>query len=234
MSWAARTVMVLLACVLVLPAWSASEDPDYLPLSTGRTWVYESPVGGGETMTVVGTRDLMGTVVWVMDYTESTVNDSLENYWTTGADGDVLLHGFVREDEGGWGVVYLPPIAALDVPVFVGKSWQCSTQTYRLPEETPWDDLEMGFEVVWEGVLSVPAGEFPCIGVANVPVVWHDSRRGYTLDGRKLSRDSDPWTWYSGGVGVVRYDADRIYDLISYGVTPVESASWTRIKALYH
>ena len=33
--------------------------------------------------------------------------------------------------------------------------------------------------------------------------------------------------------GLVQYDATELYELVSYGTTPVELATWSRVKMLY-
>lgn len=225
---------VLVIMAVALPATSLAE-PIYLPLSVGDAWSYDADPGTGETMTVVGTRELLDATVHVIDYSESTHNDSLENYWTREADGDVLLWGFFREEGGGWGYAYVPPIRWIDVPVFVGKTWTCTSQVYQLPSEVPLaTPLVATVVVTWEGDLSVPAGTFSSIALSDAIMAHPDiGRSGFALDGRASSLRSDTEYWYSDSVGEVQYNLDALYQLSSYGVAPVETVTWARIKVLY-
>jgi len=226
-------LLPLAFCIVVLPG-IALADPDYYPMDNGRACSYEAIGGDTETLTVVGTRDLMGLTVHVVDYSGGMYDEPLENYWTIGPDGDVLLHGFFRDEGGGWGRAYDPPIPQVDVPVFVGKTWQCTTQVYWLPEGTPSGVFEIGYEIVAQGPVSVPAGTFLCISVGQLPSDAAVVLGGvFTVDGRVAHRDVEPETWFSDGVGLVQYDTHDLYQLVSYGVTPIEARSWTRIKALY-
>jgi hypothetical protein len=230
--------VVGLVAVAIPLSGVASAEPVYLPLSVGDTWTYEEDGGMGETMTVTGLLDLLGNTVHVIQYSESTNNDSLENYWTREGDGDVLLWGFLRHDEGASGYAYLPPIRLIDAPVFVGKTWRCTSAVYELPSESPLaEPLVIDIEVTWEGDLEVPAGTFSSISVSDFPPS-SSPERGHrlTLDGR--SRSTRPPAvggeyWYSDGVGQVQYDSGGLYKLISFGITPVEAATWGRIKVLY-
>ena len=93
-----RVSLAILTCALVTQP--ALADPDYLPLQVGNTWSYEGSGGYAETMTVIGTTEVLGEVVSVIDYSASTSNEPLENYWTRASDGDVMLWGFFRDEEG--------------------------------------------------------------------------------------------------------------------------------------
>ena len=219
---------------VVLAASPALADPAYLPLGIGNTWSYEGSGDESETMTVIGTAEVLGEAVYVIDYSASSQNEPLENYWTCGPDGDVLLWGFFRDEAGGWGLAYDPPIRWVEVPAFVGATWVCTTQIYSLPGEIPEDVAVFEYTVTWEGVLSPPAGSFQAIAIGFVNPWRRDlAVPGYSADGRALSGRTEPDRWLSDGVGLVQYDATELYELVSYGTTPVELATWTRVKLLY-
>jgi len=224
---------VIVAVAVTIPA-VALGDPVYLPLSDGCTWSYAGPSGETETMTVVGAGQVMGATVQIIDYGPSTHNDPLQNYWTSGVDGDIFLWGFFRDEDRGWGLAYQPPLLLVDGPLFVGKTWACTTLVYSLPDEVPAGPAIYEFTVTWEGMLSVPAGEFPSIAIGFAdPLDPPALRSGFGLDGRATDSRVDPDRWYSDGVGEVQYDAETLYQLVSFGITPVQGQSWTRIKQLY-
>ena len=235
MRLASYALLGLMAIITLATPGSTRAEPVYLPLSVGDSWSYEAGEGIGEILTVIGTRDLLGATVSVIDYSESTNNDSLENYWTREGDGDVLLWGFMREESGGFGYAYVPPVCWIDAPVFVGKTWRCTSMVYELPSEVPLAlPLVVELEVTWEGPVTVPAGTFFSIGISgstSMPALarMHD----LALDGRSLGTRPSTVYWYSDGVGEVQYDLDALYQLSSYGVAPVEAVTWGRIKGLY-
>jgi hypothetical protein len=227
-----RVSLAILTCALVTQP--ALADPDYLPLQVGNTWSYEGSGGYAETMTVIGTTEVLGEVVSVIDYSASTSNEPLENYWTRASDGDVMLWGFFRDEEGGWGLAYDPPIRWVDVPAVVGATWACTTQVYALPGEIPEGEMVLEYTVWWGGVLSPPAGSFQAIGIGFAdPWELGTKLRGYAPDGRVLGARSEPSRWLSDGVGLVQYDYDALYELVSFGTTPVDVATWARVKLLY-
>jgi hypothetical protein len=223
-----------LALTMVLVASPVLADPGYLPLGVGNTWSYEGSGDEAETMTVIGTAEVLGETVYVIDYSASSQNEPLENYWTSGPDGEVLLWGFFRDEDGGWGMAYSPPILWVDAPTFAGAVWACTTQIYSLPSETPDTVAVFEYTVTWEGILSPPAGSFEAIAVGFV-TPWQRgvAFRGYSADGRALTGRTEPDRWYSDGVGLIQYDATELYELVSYGTSPVELATWTRVKLLY-
>ena len=223
-----------MALTVTLGSTPALADPAYLPLGIGNTWSYEGSGDEAETMTVVGTAEVLGETVSVIDYSESSQNEPLENYWSCGSDGDVLLWGFFRDEVGGWGVAYDPPIRWVEVPAAVGTTWACTTQIYSLPDEIPGDVAVFEFTVTWEGILSLPAGSFQVIAIGFAdPWLRGVAVAGYSTDGRALAGRSEPDRWLSDGVGLVQYDATELYQLVSYGTSPVELATWTRVKLLY-
>jgi len=224
----------LVVLAVVLSASPTLADPVYLPLGIGNTWSYEGSGDESETMTVVGTAEVLGEVVYVIDYSASSQNEPLENYWTLGPDGDVLLWGFFRDEDGGWGLAYDPPIRWVEVPAFVGATWACTTQIYSLPGEIPEDVVVFEFTVTWEGMLSPPAGSFQAVAIGFAdPSQRGRTAPGYSVDGRALTGRAEPNRWLSDAVGLVQYDATELYELVSYGTTPVEVATWTRVKMLY-
>jgi hypothetical protein len=232
--WRFATIPMVSGLLLWIFLLPAAADPVYLPLGLGTTWSYETPARDAETMTVTGTIDLLSSTVTVIEYSESTANDSLENYWTTESDGDVLLWGFFRAESGGWGYAYDPPVRVVDAPLYVGKTWTIESQVLSLPGGAPTGTLSGELTVSWEGELTVPAGDFECFAIESVdtlppPRLPVDVR----IDGRETGSSFYPTEWFSDGVGRVQYDSDTLYELVSYLASPVERTSWSTIKTLF-
>ena len=207
---------------------------DYLPLEPGILWMYQSVGGNQESMIVSGTRTLFGETVTVMDVFNSTSNEPLKNYWRRAEDGDVLLCGFFRDEEGGWGLAYDPPIRWVDAPVVLGATWACTTQVYELPGMVPADMMVLEYTVWWEGTLTTPLGDFPTVGIGFAdPWTAETAFRGCTPDGRIFSGRSEPDRWLCDGVGLVQYDTDDLYQLYYWCIVPVEPLTWSRVKMLY-
>ena len=129
---ASITRLVIAACAVVLFAGLAQAQVPYLPLAEGNTWTYATASGVPETWLVTGQTTVFDQDVWVIEYPGSADNGDLENYWTSGDDGDVLLHGFWR----GWGFAYDPPVNLADAPLELGKTWTITFDIYLLPELT--------------------------------------------------------------------------------------------------
>lgn len=205
---------------------------EYLPLDLGVTRQYVGDEGGAETLVVTGTRTLFGTEVKVISYQNSTVNEGLENYWTTAPDGDVLLWGFYRNVEE-FGRVYQPPVRMVDAPLSVGRQWATTFAIYTFPGYVVQGTATYPLEVYTEGPVSVPAGTYSAygIGLGNPPLL-----AGHTITGEVVTgdiREDVATDWWSDGVGRVQYDLDRRYQLLSADPpTPTTGISWGRVKAL--
>lgn len=227
----ALTLLTSAAFASLLPAPGLAEE--YLPLPLGATWHYVGDAGGGETLVVTGTRVLFGTETQVVSYENSTMNDGLENYWTTAPDGDVFLWGFFRNLQG-WGWAYYPPLRMVDAPLSPGQQWSTTTTLYDLPELVPQSTFDYPLEVYTEGTITVPAGSFFAYGIGPatpLPIF------GYTVAGEVITadiRDRTASDWWSDGVGRVQYVVDQTYALTSFEMpTPIVPTSWGRVKALY-
>jgi hypothetical protein len=219
-----RLGFVLTLIVVLTP--SACLSQEYLPLSFGSSWHYEGVQGAQERQTVVGTVDVWGMSTRVIQFTESTHNPGLKNYWTTEPDRDVLLWGFNRK---GFGWLYNPPIRVLDAPLFIGKTWSTTVQIFSVPDTVLVGTFPFAFTVYEEGVISVPAGSFSAFGIGSTTPL--PARYSISGEVARAEPQGSADVWYSEGVGRVRYIADQRYDLESYGQpTPVLSATWGSIK----
>jgi hypothetical protein len=205
---------------------------EYLPLALGNRWSYETVEGSTDVQTVVGTTSIWGTSTYVIDYTESTFNEGLENYWTSGADGDVILWGFYRSI-GEFGVLYDPPVLGVDAPLFVGKTWTVQTNIYELPDTTFLAPSTLVFTVYEDTALALPAGVFQAFGIG---YVW-DSPMSTSLTGTlsRTLRGAEASDWYSDGTGLVQYSSgSQLFQLTGLDVpTSASNTSWGAIKGLF-
>ena len=156
-----RLVVLILITIVVFPQICSAED--FLPLQVGNRWEYTS-TEGDETKEVTGTTELWGEEVFLIEYVESVNNIGLDQYWTTNAEGDAFVWGWWRDDHQ-YGVLYDPPIPWVDAPLYLGKTWSHVFDAYTLPDTAYAGQNEIGLEVYWEGVLTVPAGEFYSYGI---------------------------------------------------------------------
>ena len=229
-----RRLLPLFALALLAPA-PASHAQTWLPLDDGFFWSYAGSFAA-ETRTVEGAVVVLGEPAKSILFSPSSSNEGLRNFWSTAADGDVLLHGFVNPAIGGWG--YDPPIVMLDAPLFVGKTWQQTTHGRDLVTGDLLFTFDIAFQVVEEVVLAVPAGSFDAFGIGQIAPREFTNAAGaaFGLDGVRITeaRRGTASEYYSQNVGIVRDLADDTYDLLAYGSpTAVESLSWAGVKDLY-
>jgi len=204
----------------------------YLPLDVGRQWSYASSSGQTDTRTVIGTRDLLGTEVAVIQHSESTYYNDLQTYWVTEPDGDVYFAGFLRAD--GTGYAYDPPACVLDAPPFPGRTWAFHSQRYSLPGGEPAGTYRGWLTVSWRGILSLPVGDIDCVSIAPADSFLVNSSFGYQSERASLSAPRlESIRWFAPDMGIVQFRDYWIYELVDYSTTAVEATSWGRIKALY-
>ncbi|MEN8008336.1 MAG: hypothetical protein ABFS42_15075 [Candidatus Krumholzibacteriota bacterium] len=225
----------LAACILALIIAGPSSGEDFLPLETGYFWTYVADDGVQE-MRLVGEQVPVFTgSPYEIEYPISANNQGLVNYWTSEADGDVLLWGFFRN---GWGYLYQPPIRMLDAPLSVGKTWTTTVDLYSLPDTVFVETAEITLMVHESLDLTVPAGVFPAFGIGSPdPGTKTLIKGGFTLWGESMTdKVLTTDAWYSEGVGEVQYNTERLYRLETYTDHPVavQVSSWGAVKALYH
>jgi hypothetical protein len=220
--------------ILLFLAAAGVQAQDYLPLETGRFWSYVADDGVKE-MKVVGERvTVFGTEVFPIEHPVSDANAGLENYWSKGPGGEVLLWGFFRE---GWGYLYQPPIAVVAPPLLVGRTWTATFDLYALPDTSFAGTYTIMFEVCEDPVLTLPAGEFATFGIGEAaPAPAGAIVAGYTLWGAvRGAKTASASKWYAADVGEVQYATDRLYRLESWTDEPIhaEPVAWGAVKALY-
>ena len=227
-----RSILGLLAIFLLLGASPLYAD-EYLPLEIGNYWSYLSEGSLVETRVVSEQVTMFDQDVFAIDYTESPHNQGLRNFWTSGDDGDVFLHGF----ENGLGLYYDPPITIVDAPLYLGKTWTSTVDVYTLPDTAYYSTWDIKFSVLEEGLYQVGAGSFPGFGLGNPePTSGSRQLKGYSFDGQILGASkSEADHWYSNGIGEIQYDTDELYYLESHsgGTTPTASLAWDGVKALF-
>ncbi len=226
---------VCLAVLCTMGLVSGAIAQNYLPLTIGNIWHYESLAGYSEDRVVTGTNTIRGTTTYVIDYQNSTSNTGLENYWTTGSEGDVLLWGWWLEFDG-FGILWDPAILYLDAPLFLGKTWNVTTTGYELPDTTFFASFDITFQVVGEGMISVPAGDFFSFAITYTVSAAAPGGDARALYGARIAAafSGGPTDWYSDGIGQVQYDTDDLYQLVSFNVpTATQPTTWGGIKGLY-
>jgi len=207
-----------------------------LPLQVGYSWKYlGAETAVKETQTVVGTKVLLGSPAFVIRYTDNADNEGLENYWTSGPDGDVFLWGFLRNVEGfGWS--YDPAIHWADAPLYLGKTWDQHVNVYSTITGEHLESWDITFEVADEVDLTVPAGTFHAFGIGySVTGVGPHPLVDIALDGAMPSpTDVPPLFWLSEGVGDVQHLSADTLQLSQFDFpTPATRVSWAVVKARY-
>jgi len=227
----------VLALAAALIVSSAANAQSYLPLTVGNRWTYLATGGGTEVHTVSGTTELRGRTVFVVSYSGNPVNEGLENYWISQADG-FFLCGFLRHVEK-LGKAYDPPIRVLRVPASVGDISTTTTTDYSWPGwDTPGQTFTISFQVIEDVMLDLPIGTMKALGLGQVAQAQGMRADGaYAMDGtRKTSGPLDPVAtdWFAAGLGEVQYRSDDLYQLQDFEIpTPVAATTWGRLKRLY-
>lgn len=233
-----RAAALFVALVVSQPA--ARAEASWMPLQVGNRWQYVGTDSAHQTEVIVRTMTLRGREVFVKSYVEGP-NAGLENYWLIGADGSVALCGYNRAD---FGVAYEPPLTLLAAPPALGRTWSTHTISYRLSDMTVHETFDIDWSVADEVMLQVPAGTYHCYAVGQVTpgvLLEPGPGRSFTLDGRPAPRTASTTAlpvvitdWFAEDVGIVQYESDDLYRLLSFGnATPVRAFSWGRLKSRY-
>ncbi|MBM4118720.1 hypothetical protein FJ251_13490 [bacterium] len=227
-----------LACLICLALPAAAPAQDYLPLGPGSYWHYAGEAGDAFSRTVTGTIEMAGQAVSVVATSGYDPDDGLEQYYTAGEGGDVLLWGFYRNLED-WGLLYVPPLRIVDAPLSLGQRWSVVADCFEIPGNHPAGTLVGERVVQSEGLESVPAGEFFARAIAwdlrGEPLRALASH-GCDPSGRRLApgRELSPPEYWTLGVGIIREETTQIWRLTDFdGPTPSGAQSWSAIKALY-
>jgi hypothetical protein len=240
MSNFSRPAAALCAALALALSSVTAVAASYLPLVTGRTWMYQGDQGGHQTEVMTGTTTLHGRTVWVKHYDEG-VDAGLENYWLLAFDGSVLLAGF-HSPSAGLGFIYEPPIRYLPVPPALGDQPFQPIEYYDFTTDALLFSGTVRIDVLEDVWLTLPAGTYHSFGVGQYVPLPGPAATGArrTLDGRVVASTSksigilQPTDWFSEGVGIVMYSSGELYQLESVGgPTPTAKSSWTAIKRLY-
>ena len=125
----------------------------------------------------------------------------------------------------------------VDAPLEVGRTWSTTFDVYSLPDLSYQDTWTIAFVVAESGIYEVPAGSFEGFGIGSAePALFDRSGRQYTLTGELAGsggRDAD--SWWSLGVGEIRYRYATDYQLESYqiGSVAVEARTLSAVKGLF-
>ena len=244
----ARAAVVPVVVLALLLAAGPGATTIYHPLDVGTEWHYANELGQTHSRSMTGIQDVLGveTVVRHEEISESgAVIDLFANFWTCDGEGDLYLHGAVNYMYG-FEAAYCPPIMIVDSPLEYDKVWVTQdVQRCDLDGSNCDDPFDAAYIVCVEEEVLVPAGAFHSFGIGDYPVPPRlQSLVGIQFDvfGRRLptgglgsrffARD-----WYSEGVGAVQFqyytEPERMMRLEYWLPTPVEPATWGRLKALY-
>jgi hypothetical protein len=234
------------------PVFAQSEP--YRPLNIGNWWEYHGTGGEHEVQRVARVDSIWGDKVCVVHYEQSTNNEGLENYWTSKADGGLLLWGWNRTLDGT-GLLYEPPIVYIDAPLSLGKTWISTCNVYKLPDTTYIGTLNIEFCVYEEGYISVPAGDFYSFGIGitsdSLPfsVSYANdagSKKSTGLDGRTFrglhalagehpgtSQESGAGNWYCLGRGEVQYGSSEFLQLNARALADVKGSEVPKLFSLH-
>jgi len=225
--------LIVVAGVCAFPD-RADAESTWFPMHIGNQWDYVRSDGANEVLTFTRTTTFGGREVFVLTYAPSPNNLGLENYWSAGPDGDVLLSGAFRYDDD-FGLLYDPPLPLVDVPLALGKRWTQTTRVTRLPDMVDLGTHTFGWEVYSEGFVSVPAGLHFAYGIGQtIPTAVLDHAPELDITGRRLSAGPSATDWWSDGLGEVQYHSDALYRLTTFNFpTPTSATTWGAVKALY-
>ncbi len=224
-------VMGLMVCMFGATPLLAG---DYLPLELGNWWNYLNENGDFENKVVDDLETILERETAVILYTESPDNQGLKNFWSSGDQGEVYLHGFSR----GFGMVYDPPVKFFDPNVAVGESW---TEVFDLYDYVSGDFIvstSLTFVIYETGIYEVGAGSFPAIGVGYLEdPALRTALKDFDLKG-EIRTDGlrGAESWFSEGVGeIISAFPDYTFELDSYfgGTVPTTTDSFDGIKALF-
>ncbi|MEZ4649851.1 MAG: hypothetical protein R3E97_13900 [Candidatus Eisenbacteria bacterium] len=221
-----------LATTLLGAAKAFALAETYQPLSDGDWWTYEGTDGEVETRIVDGLVEVLGRTTHRILYTGG-VNDTNENYWTVDDSGNVFLHGFYYPPTE-FGLVYDPPILYLSSsPLFVGRTWQTTTTFYTLPDTLYAGRYDIAFQIYEEVDLDLPVGLLHAFGAG--PSIPSSADLSLTSIDPIAQRGGRPDTWWSKGIGPVKFALGGHLHLIDYGgaPTPVSNCSWGSIKSTF-
>ena len=233
-----------LALTLALLAFSvpvlAQGGGSYLPLEVGNRWAYSSDLVGPDIKEVVTEWDPVFGDAFMIRYLVSDHSPGLQNYWSTNAEGDVFLHGFVRRDPRRL-FIYDPPLKVVDAPLLPGRTWVSAVDimvepggqpvgryVVRYTVTEPETFVIEGNEVVAHGVLETSESE----DVAGVGSQW-------LTDGRPFDPGKDQVIvphWWAPGVGEIQYRSLGIFHLVGYSFDHLvanEQKTWSDLKTLY-
>jgi hypothetical protein len=238
-----RTSCIVLAVVFgigVLPVLGVGGQSSYLPLAEGWSWNYTFN-GTTLTSTVGGSKVVLGvpTTIITNGGSGTAIEETVENYWTVDAGGNVYLYGFTS-----YALVlsYDPPLCFIDEPLFVGKQWSIETQRYSdLEGTTPFGEpVTITYEVTAMEDHTVPAGTFSAYAIGQMTAVQlivngkAHSILGYP---RALGSAEDTNNWYASGVGPIqRYVGFDPFVLSGWTdpSSPIRRMTWGAAKAKFH
>lgn len=230
------SIVVVLAALVWIGPVARAENP-FFPLQQGWEWEYTGDGGDNVTAWVAGINVVQGIETTVLHWQYSgEVDDYLEQYYTIGNDGAVLIHGFWNQTAELMRS-FTPPIVLLPASLTLGAEWCTTVQGYldlegTLPDGDPFD---LCLRVNAVETVHVPAGDFTAFGVGQFLPPGTDDTKRLTFGRPSGSKDEFSSDWYAAGTGEVILAAYQRFELRSFSSppTPSRAATWGRLKILY-
>ncbi len=223
-----RMFQLSIVAVFVAALAGAAGAADYWPLTPGATFEYASSTGSCSVDLQVGSIPdwFYG---WICRRTH-LYTDWVSDFYSTDANGDVLWGGYAitvggeYPDFENW--MFSPPLVFLDLPLAVGKQWQCETQAMYVYAEhvVATYPATFHFTVTGAETISTPAGDFETL-VLEVLGVFTG------LQPATMTRSINHVYHLHRNLGPVD---EGSYLLTGWtGVVATDEATWGEVKALY-
>lgn len=223
-----RAVRGAIAVVLLVMLAGAAVGADYWPLAPGATFEYASSTGSCSVDLLVGTVPdwFYG---WICRRTQ-TYSGWVSDYFMTDANGDILWGGYNITSGGEypdfehW--MFSPSPVFLDLPLAVGKQWQCETLAMYVYAEhvVVTYPATFRFTVTGAETISTPAGDFETL-VLEVLGMFTGTQPAAT------SRSINHVYHLHRNLGPVD---EGSYLLTGWtGVVANDAATWGEVKALF-
>ncbi len=226
---------VLATALAARPA--SGQVPGAFPLEQGTVWSYRNDLDEPMLAVISGSAMVLGRpCVRRVVSCLYPVPQTIENYWTADALGNVYLHGFWNLDTGTQRA-YRPPLLWLPAGLAAGQQWSTACDVFHRLDGSSlgWSQTFMYRCTATMDVVT-PLGTFSSHGVGQTLGDWDaagELKAGY----------HDVIWWYHVGLGLVRQETGGIhpYLLVEHSgpLASVPSApgreprTWSAVKTLF-
>jgi hypothetical protein len=200
--------------------------PSYFPDDIGWRWEF---VAGTNRASIenVGTVTVIGREAIIRRYLVNDLN-VLDEYWSTDAQGNVLMHGW-HQPGFPRTRTFDPPIVFLSAPLVQGDAWEQTFDVYNDLAGTQYNEQATTVMIVaTAGTISLPYGDVFAFGV--------DDTRVNRVAADECSARAQPTRWFADGIGPVQFLFQaQLFQLeaVTPAVLPVAIGSWGAVKARY-